>query len=143
MKTAPLKVMPTVTCSLGSANFPATIPRRVSRSCTFQQVGKSWEFTAISLLTNRGARHEAARIAWPERHYALAALNSYDAAGQVIGLAFQINLGEDLLARLSEMDAVGAANDLQIWANVRLIACVRFASSFSHLGHTVCSATCV
>jgi hypothetical protein len=57
---------------------------------------------------------------WPERYHALAALKSYDAAGQVIGLAFQINLGEDLQARLSEMDAFGAANDLQIWANVRL-----------------------
>ena len=57
---------------------------------------------------------------WPERHHALAALKSCDAAGRVIGLAFQINLGEDLQARLSEMDAFGAANDLQIWANVRL-----------------------
>jgi 3',5'-cyclic AMP phosphodiesterase CpdA len=57
---------------------------------------------------------------WPERHHALVALKSCDAAGQVIGLAFQINLGEDLQARLSEMDAFGAENDLQIWANVRL-----------------------
>ena len=57
---------------------------------------------------------------WPERDQALAALKSCDAAGRATGLAFQINLGEDLQARLSEMDAFGAATDLQIWANVRL-----------------------
>ena len=57
---------------------------------------------------------------WPERHDALAALKSCDPERRVAGLAFQINLADDLKARLSDMEAFGAANDLLIRANVRL-----------------------
>jgi hypothetical protein len=57
---------------------------------------------------------------WAERHDALSALKSRDPDGRVTGLAFQINLEDHLRARLSEIDAFGATNDLQIWANLRL-----------------------
>jgi Calcineurin-like phosphoesterase len=57
---------------------------------------------------------------WPERQEAVAALRACDGKGCVTGLAFQINLGDDLAALLAEMEAFGAANELQIWANVRL-----------------------
>jgi len=57
---------------------------------------------------------------WHERRQALAALRAGDAKGCVAGLAFQINLADDLPALLAEMDAFGAANDLRLWANVRL-----------------------
>jgi 3',5'-cyclic AMP phosphodiesterase CpdA len=57
---------------------------------------------------------------WPERHEALAALKSRDAWNRCAGLAFQINLEDDLREALCDMDAFGAASDLRIWANVRL-----------------------
>jgi len=57
---------------------------------------------------------------WPEREQALVALRACDRKGCVTGLAFQVNLDDDLEAMLSEMDAFGAANDLRICANIRL-----------------------
>jgi 3',5'-cyclic AMP phosphodiesterase CpdA len=57
---------------------------------------------------------------WSERHDAVAAVRSHDVRGRVTGLAFQINLGDDLPGRLAELDAFGAASGLKIWANVRL-----------------------
>jgi 3',5'-cyclic AMP phosphodiesterase CpdA len=57
---------------------------------------------------------------WSERHHALAALRSRAARSSISGLAFQINLGDDLPSLLLDMDAFGAANKLRIWANVRL-----------------------
>jgi 3',5'-cyclic AMP phosphodiesterase CpdA len=57
---------------------------------------------------------------WSERHDAFAALKWRDPHRGISGLAFQVNLGDDLQRTLLDMDAFGAANDLRIWANVRL-----------------------
>lgn len=57
---------------------------------------------------------------WDERDSVLEALRRSDKNGCVSGIAFQVNLEDGLTDRLSEMDAWGIANDIDIVAVIRL-----------------------
>jgi 3',5'-cyclic AMP phosphodiesterase CpdA len=55
-----------------------------------------------------------------EQETAIAAVRAMRSRSRVDGLAFQINLADDLAGRLDELDALSAAERLAITANVRL-----------------------
>jgi 3',5'-cyclic AMP phosphodiesterase CpdA len=55
-----------------------------------------------------------------EQEPALAAVCALRSRSRIDGVAFQINLSDDLIGRLNELNALGAAEQLCITANVRL-----------------------
>ena len=83
-------------------------------------IGKSHSSKHEPEQGSRFAHSVSSGFKWEQRETVLAALRLLKDNVRVAGLVFQLNLTDDLRARLQEMDAFATANNIEIDANVRL-----------------------
>ncbi len=83
-------------------------------------IGKSHSSKHEPKQGSKFAHSVSSGFKWDYRETVLAALQSAGAALEGVGLLFQLNLDDDLRARLSELDRFGQASGRAIEVNIRL-----------------------